>query len=173
MYVLPNPNWFLQFCLCLPVHHPNHSSTCLLLALCPQEWFVDRLSDTSGGPLTSSMCPGMLRSAHSSCVSTSGSCLAACMVMKLVLKRALRSPSVVWIVYTWWTDLPRDESASPGISYSVWGSGIKFCVCEMAWYWCSCTLAGIGVLLLLVFWYWPTVKGLALPCQCRGTTVRE
>lgn len=80
---------------------------------------MDRLSDTSGGPLTSSMCPGMLRSARSSCVSTSGSCLAACMVMKLVLKRALRSPSVVWIVYTWWTDLPGDESASPGISYSV------------------------------------------------------
>lgn len=170
MHVLPNPNWFLQFCLCLPA---QRSSTCLLLALCPQEWFVDSLSDTFGGPLTSSMCPGMLRAACSSCVSTSGCCPAACMVMKMVFKRALRSPSVVWIVYAWWTDLSRGESASPGISYPVWGSGIKFCMCEMPRYWCSCALAGIGVLLLLVFWCWPTVKGLALLWQHRGTALRE
>lgn len=170
MYVLPNPNWFLQFCLCLPA---QRSSTCLLLALCPQEWFVDSLSDTFGDPLTSSMCPGMLRVVCSSCVSTSGCCSAACMVMKMVLKRALRSPSVVWIVYTWWTDLSRGESASPGMSYPVWGSGIKFCMCEMPRYWCSCALAGIGVLLLLVFWCWPTVKGLALLWQHRGTALGE
>lgn len=142
MYVLPNPNWFLEFCLCLPAHHLNRRSTCLLLALCPQDWFVDSLSDTFGGPLASSMCPGMLRSACSSCVSTSGCCLAACILMKLVLKRALRSPSVAWIVYSWWTDLSRDERASPGISFSVCGSGIKFYMCEMLWCWCSCALAG-------------------------------
>lgn len=162
MYVLPNPNWLLQFCLCLPAHHLNHSSTCLLLILCPQDWFVDSLSDTFVGPLASSMCPGMLRSACFRCVSISGCCFAACMVMKLVLKRALRSPSVAWIVYTWWTDLSRDESASPGISYSIWGSGIKFYMREMPWYQHSCTLAGIGVHLLLVFWYCRTAKRLAL-----------
>lgn len=125
MYVLPNPNWFLPFCLCLPVHHLNCSSTYLLLISCPQDWFVDSLSDMFDGPLTSFMCPGMLWSTCFSCVSTSEYWFAACMVTKLVLKRALRLPSAGCIIYTWWTDLCRDESASLGITYSIWGSGIS------------------------------------------------
>jgi len=125
MYALPNPNWFLQFCLGFPVHHLNCSSTCLLLISCPQDWFVDSLSDMFHRPLTSFMCPGMLRSTHFSCVSTSVYWFAACMVMKLVLKRALRLPFTGCIVYLGWTGLSRGESASLGISYSIWGNGIS------------------------------------------------
>lgn len=121
MYMLPNPNWFLQFCLCLPLHHLNCSSTYLLLISCPQDWFVDSLSDMFVSPLTSLMCPGMLRSTCYGCVSTSVYRFAACMVTKLVLKRTLRLPSAGCIAYMGWTDLSRDQSASPGIL--LWGSG--------------------------------------------------
>lgn len=118
--VLSSPNGFVRFCLCLPVHQLNCCSTYLLqLISCPQDWFVDSLSDMLNSPLTSLMCPGMLRPTCFSCVSTSMYCFAACMVMKIVLKMALRLPSVGCMVYTGWTDLSGDESASPGISFSI------------------------------------------------------
>lgn len=118
--VLSSPNGFVQFCFCLPVHQLNCCSTYLLqLISCPQDWFVDGLSDMLNSPLTFFMCPGMLRPTCFSCVSTSVYCFAACMVMKVVLKMALRLPSAGCMVYTERTDLSGDESASPGTSVSI------------------------------------------------------